>query len=151
MEGAIYMATELGNLLRKLRGKESLREVSKRAGTSHTYLGVIEKGIDPRTGKPVKPTPQTLRVLSKTYNYPYEELMKLSGYLNEGDSAAVRETKEVYALKKITAEHRVELENVLQHADVAFKGKGLSEAERKKVLDMLTLLFHETVEDNKLK
>jgi transcriptional regulator with XRE-family HTH domain len=125
------MTTELGHLLRKLRGNESLREISKRAGTSHTYLGVIEKGIDPRTGKPVKPTPQTLRALSNTYNYPYEELMKLSGYLNEN--------------KKMMNEHRVELENVLQHANVAFKGKGLSDAERKKALDMLTLLFHETI------
>ncbi len=71
----------LGNLLRELRGKESLRDASKRIGISHTYLDTIEKGSDKRSGKPVKPTPETLKLLSVAYKYPYDKLMEVAGYI----------------------------------------------------------------------
>lgn len=74
---------ELGELLRSLRGKKSLREAAEKAGISHNYLSIVEKGTDPRSGSPVKPTPETLMSLSKAYNYSYEELMKVAGYLSD--------------------------------------------------------------------
>jgi HTH-type transcriptional regulator, competence development regulator len=126
---------ELGNLLRKLRDHESLRDVSCRSGISHTYLGIIEKGIDQRTGNPVKPTPDTLKTLAKAYNYPYEELMRKAGYL--------RERKEVYLTDTNLECTPVELENILQNQPITYRGKALNEAECKKILDMLKLLFQE--------
>lgn len=133
---------ELGSLLRQLREKESLRDVSNRSGISHTYLSIIEKGVDQRTGNPVKPTPDTLKILSKAYNYPYEDLMIKAGYLNESTVN--------YALNggviddAMSTEHLIELETVLQRADLVFKGKGLKEKDRLRAIEMLTLLFHET-------
>jgi transcriptional regulator with XRE-family HTH domain len=127
---------ELGNLLRRLRDQESLRDVSSRSGISHTYLGIIEKGIDQRSGNPVKPTPETLKTLSKAYNYPYEELMRRAGYLNE--RSAAYSTEEEGLNSNASA---VDLEKVLRDGPAVFKGKELDAAERKKVLDMLTLLL----------
>ena len=75
--------SKIGNLLRELRGKESLREASKRIGISHTYLDTIEKGFDKRSGKEVSPSPDTLRLIAKAYNYPYIDLLRLSGYIDE--------------------------------------------------------------------
>jgi len=74
--------SELGKLLRELRGKESLRDVAGRAGISHNYLSIIEKGIDPRSGAPVQPYPDTLRALAKAYNYSYASLLKLAGIID---------------------------------------------------------------------
>lgn len=71
----------LGELIKELRGKESLRDASKRIGISHTYLDTVEKGFDKRSGKIVNPTPETLKLISKAYNYEYEVLMTLAGYL----------------------------------------------------------------------
>lgn len=76
-----FMET-LGELLKRLRGKESLRDASKKIGISHTYLDTIEKGFDKRTGKNIHPTPETLKLIAKAYNYDYEELMIKAGYLN---------------------------------------------------------------------
>jgi HTH-type transcriptional regulator, competence development regulator len=126
---------ELGNLLRKLRDHESLRDVSSRSGISHTYLGIIEKGIDQRSGNPVKPTPETLKTLAKAYNYPYEELMRKAGYLLESNEMYLTDVK----LKHMP----VELENILLNQRITYRGKALNEAERKKILDMLKLLFQE--------
>ena len=71
----------LGDLLKELRGKESLRDASKRIGISHTYLDTLEKGFDKRSGSVVKPSPETLKMIAEAYNYDYEELMVKTGYI----------------------------------------------------------------------
>jgi transcriptional regulator with XRE-family HTH domain len=81
---------DLANLLIKLRGRESLRDIADRSGISHTYLSHLEKGKDPRTGKPLYPSPDTLRALSKAYNYSYEELMMVAGYIDRPESQRSR-------------------------------------------------------------
>lgn len=83
----------LGELLKELRGKESLRDASKRIGISHTYLDTVEKGFDKRSGKVVNPTPETLKLISKAYSYDYEKLMTLAGYL-ESDKIISSEQEE---------------------------------------------------------
>ncbi len=75
--------SDLGDLLKKLRGKKSLREAAKKAGISHTYLSIVESGVDLRSGSPVNPTPETLKSLAKAYNYSYESLMSVAGYIEE--------------------------------------------------------------------
>lgn len=79
---------DLGKLLRELRGKESLRDAARRAGISHNYLSIVEKGVDPRSGSPVKASPETLKSLAKAYNYSYLELMYAAGYVDEAEGMA---------------------------------------------------------------
>ncbi|CRH18059.1 Helix-turn-helix family protein [Carnobacterium maltaromaticum] len=76
------MTYKLGEFLRSLRGKESLRSVSERSNNklSHSYISDIEKGVS-RRGNEVKPSPETLKTLSEVYNTDYNYLMKLAGYL----------------------------------------------------------------------
>ncbi|MNO54446.1 hypothetical protein D3C76_449200 [compost metagenome] len=73
----------LGKLLKELRGKESLRDAADRIGISHTYLRILEKGVDLRSGNPAKATPETLKLISKAYNYPYPDLLKIAGIIDE--------------------------------------------------------------------
>ncbi|MEV9639525.1 helix-turn-helix domain-containing protein [Mammaliicoccus sciuri] len=82
---------KLGPFIKELRGKESLRDAAKRIGISHTYLDTVEKGFDKRSGKPINPTPETLKMISQAYNCDYGELMKLAGYLNADDEAEEKE------------------------------------------------------------
>lgn len=74
---------EIGEIIRKLRGKQSLREAGEKIGISHTYLDTIEKGFDKRSGNKVSPSPDTLRLISKAYHYPYEKLLQYAGYIDE--------------------------------------------------------------------
>jgi transcriptional regulator with XRE-family HTH domain len=80
-EKEVYDVSEISELLKKIRGKDSLREASKKTGISHNYISIIEKGVDPRTGTPINITPDTLKAYSKGYHYDYEELMKVAGHL----------------------------------------------------------------------
>lgn len=77
--------SDVGKLIRKLRGKMSLREASQKIGISHTYLDTIEKGHDKRSGKPVNPSPETLRMIAEAYDYPYVKLLRNAGYIDDID------------------------------------------------------------------
>ena len=66
MVDTIKSIDKLAKFIREKRGDMSLRDFAKLCGDiSHTQIDSIERGIDPRTGKPVKPTVETLAKLSK--------------------------------------------------------------------------------------
>ncbi len=57
---------KLAKFVREKRGDMSLRDFAKQCGDiSHTQIDSIERGVDPRTGKPVKPTVETLAKIAK--------------------------------------------------------------------------------------
>ncbi|MCL6599527.1 MAG: helix-turn-helix domain-containing protein [Alicyclobacillus macrosporangiidus] len=76
------MSKELGEFLRRLRGKMSLREAAEKTGLSHTYISQLEKGVDPRTGKEISPSVAVLNRIADAYNIPRESLLLLAGYLD---------------------------------------------------------------------
>lgn len=105
---------DLGRILKDLRGKLSLREAAKRSGLSYSYISSLENGKHPRTGAPINPTPDILRNLSNAYNYPYEELMKVAGYLSD-------EGEEVK--KEINHEAAIDLIEFLTNSKTVIDGK----------------------------
>lgn len=74
----------LGVELKRLRDAHglSLREAARRTGgvLSHAYLSQLELGKNPKTGKPIDPSPRVLRALSDAYGVSYERLLALAGY-----------------------------------------------------------------------
>jgi len=69
-----------GELLQKLRGDKTLREISAISNISHAYLSILEKGYNPQTKKEIKPSVEIIKKLSEIYLYPFEELMQAAGY-----------------------------------------------------------------------
>ena len=75
-------------LLTEERAKRnlSLRAAAERIGISHSYLAALEKGQDSRGLPAVKPTPDTLRLISRAYGLDYNRLLELCGYASFADS-----------------------------------------------------------------
>lgn len=69
----------IGEYIRKCRGEISLREFADKCGISHTHLDSIEKGYDPRTGKPVRVTVDTLKKIAKAMGMSINDLLIQSG------------------------------------------------------------------------
>jgi transcriptional regulator with XRE-family HTH domain len=115
----------LSRLLMELRGNKTLREVAEKAGISHTYLGVLEKGIDPRSGKQIKPSTDTLERLAKAYKYPYEKLLKAAGYLNNDDNKSTD----------------AELEDFLRNSNVKFNGAPLDDEDKEDIIGFLKMVW----------
>lgn len=68
----------LGDLIKEFRTihKMSLRDFAQRCGLSHTYISALEKNIDPRTGKPIAPTLDTVKYVAHGMNTSVEEILK---------------------------------------------------------------------------
>lgn len=69
---------------KRLQHQWSLREAAANIGISHTYLAALEKDADPRTGKPLIPTPDSILKLCKAYDIPYTDL-SIFNFLNENE------------------------------------------------------------------
>lgn len=69
----------IGNFIRKYRGNMSLRDFAEKCGISHTHLDSIEKGVDPRTGKPVSVTVETLKKIANAMGMTINDLLIQSG------------------------------------------------------------------------
>lgn len=61
--------------MRRTAMKMSLREFGALCGMSHTHIDSIEKGYDPRTGREVNITAQTLTKLSQALGVSEAELL----------------------------------------------------------------------------
>ncbi|GBF32345.1 hypothetical protein DCCM_0539 [Desulfocucumis palustris] len=121
------MKYSLSKLLIKLRAEEPLRKAAARIGISHTYLNMLEKGIDPRSGNAVKPTAGTLQKLSGAYNYPYVKLMEAAGYLDSGSSGANAKTPPV------------ELEKIIRESNVMLDGMLLDDGDKEDILQFVKI------------
>lgn len=120
----------LGDYLRKLRGKESLREVSERinGGLSHSYISDLEKGVS-RRGKPIKPSPEALKTLAEAYNVPYSKLMSLAGYADTETSTSKQK-------KTVTVESALD-------SIMTSDGKKLSEDDKRVAADIIKRLLED--------
>lgn len=83
------MANELGSFVRKCRGTASLRDFADKCKISHTHLDSIEKGADPRTGKPVAVSTETLRFLADGCGADYVYLALLAAELVENHEPTI--------------------------------------------------------------
>lgn len=90
----------------------SLRDASKLIGISHSYLSTLEKGIDPRNDAPVKPTPETLQLISKAYNIEYNNLMEKAGYIQSAKNEVLGNTQSNKA-SKLTRRDEREIEKAI--------------------------------------
>ncbi|MCI8760961.1 MAG: helix-turn-helix domain-containing protein [Clostridia bacterium] len=69
----------LGEVIKKYRNEHnlSLRAFASKCGLSYTYISMLEKNIDYRTGKPIAPTLDSVKYISSAMNIPIDDLLKM--------------------------------------------------------------------------
>lgn len=74
------MNNSLGEYIKRYREEKglSLRDFAKLSDISHTHIDSIEKGVDFRTGKPVRITNETIQKLSSALHVDESYLFELS-------------------------------------------------------------------------
>lgn len=104
--------SELGEFLRKLRGRMTYREASDLSGVSHAYIRYLEIGKRPGSNTPINPSPEMLRGLAKAYNHSYKDLMMRAGYSYDEETDTPVTTKEeesLYVLKRMIEHFDIDL------------------------------------------
>ena len=66
----------IGDLIREYRESHNLsqRDFAKKSGLSNGYISMLEKGEDPRTGKPVQPKIDSLFSIARTMHMSLQDL-----------------------------------------------------------------------------
>jgi transcriptional regulator with XRE-family HTH domain len=72
----------LGALLhqRRVELRKSVRQVARAAGISHVYLRVLERGENPKTGRPSRPSLEVLLALAAELQLDPPRILDLAGY-----------------------------------------------------------------------
>lgn len=69
----------LGEVIKKYRKENdlSLRAFASKCGLSYTYISMLERNIDYRTGKPIAPTLDSVKYIANAMNIPIDDLLKM--------------------------------------------------------------------------
>lgn len=105
--------SEINEFLKALRERRklTLREAADRSGLSHSYISSLENGRHPKTKAPINPSPESLERLSEAYNYDYELLMKIAGYIkrDETDDSLILNSTYEQAIREAKVRYGVNL------------------------------------------
>ena len=112
----LCIKNKLGEFIRQYRGNQSLREFANKCGISHTHLDSIEKGIDPRSGKTVRITIDTLKKIAKAMNMSINELLIKSGEVSDEQINNIK-TVETIQTKDNFSSDDIEILNLLKDLD----------------------------------
>ncbi len=96
---------KLGAWIKKYRKEHtmSMQDMADRCGFSKAYIGQLEKGINPKTGKPISPTIHTMEKIAKGVGMDLDSFLNL---LSDDQDVTLP------AVKKIDLQ--AELEKLLQ-------------------------------------
>lgn len=134
----------IGNFIKKYRGNMSLREFAEKCGISHTHLDSIEKGVDPRTGKPVSVTVETLKKIATAMNMSINDLLIQSGDVKIEDLKFTNDSSakfQIFNTEEEMIEHikKESQQDLLEQYHALFdKDDRLTEDQKKFFLDFLT-------------
>lgn len=69
----------LGEIIKKYRQEHSLslRAFASKCGLSYTYISMLERNIDYRTGKPIAPTLDSVKYISNAMDIHIDDLLKM--------------------------------------------------------------------------
>ena len=132
----------------------SMQALADLCGFSKAYINVLEKGVNPKTGKPISPTMQTFEKIALGTKTDVDTLLKIL----DGDqpitvnAPASGDLPDVSPTgQKIDARTRRQLEKVLDDDNLTYNGVVLDGDDKEKVKKALELIFWDVKEKNKRK
>lgn len=158
----------LGNLIKEYRTANhlTLREFAALSGLSHSYVSLLEKGVDSRSNKPIEPTLDALEKLSKAMNMPLEQLLTKIGKISPQTIENNKTTKETssdrnkskvdvpqeYADKyEVTNLDIKQHAEVLKHAQAFMMDDEVGTDDKQKLFEIVNKLYWESKAINKEK
>ena len=100
---------KLNDLIKKYRTthKLSLRAFAKKSGLSYGYIYMLEKNINPKTQKPIKPTLEAIKGVAYGLDISVDDLLKMldddQEFIINTDNTYYNDVKQIPLLGKIAA------------------------------------------------
>lgn len=99
----------LGEIIKKYREDHSISmaEFAKRSGMSKSYVALLEKNINPSTGKSIAPSIKSIQQAALGMNMPFDKLFEMVDYVDiSKDSLIVSQPSFYYEDSAISEEER---------------------------------------------
>lgn len=106
---------KLNDLIRKYRTTHnlSLRAFAKKSGLSYGYIYMLEKNINPKTQKPIKPTLEAIKGVAYGLDISVDDLLKMldddQEFIINTDNTYYNDVKQIPLLGKIVAGYPSEM------------------------------------------
>lgn len=100
---------KLNDLIKKYRFSNnlSLRAFAKKSGLSYGYIYMLEKNINPKTQKPIKPTLEAIKGVANGLDVSVDDLLKMldddQEFIINADNTYHNDVKQIPLLGKIAA------------------------------------------------
>lgn len=102
----------LGEIIKNYRTEHSISmaEFSKRSGMSKSYIGLLEKNLNPSTGKSISPSIKSIQQAAIGMNMPFDKLFEMVDYVDIAkDSLIISHPALYYEDNSISEEERMVL------------------------------------------
>lgn len=135
----------IGEFIKKLREerKLSINQLALYSDVSAAHISRIERGLR-------EPSPEILKKISQALRVPYEDLMKMAGYLDEGSSFLSKENEFITkAQEQYGHRGKKQAEELLENIRSLFDGGELPEEDRDEFFRAITEIYFESKEKNK--
>lgn len=99
----------LGEIIKKYREEHSISmaEFAKRSGMSKSYVALLEKNINPSTGKSIIPSIKSIQQAAIGMNMPFDKLFEMVDYVDIAkDSLMLSQPSLYYEDNSISEEER---------------------------------------------
>lgn len=99
----------LGEIIKKYREEHSISmaEFAKRSGMSKSYVALLEKNINPSTGKSIVPSIKSIQQAAIGMNMPFDKLFEMVDYVDIAkDSLILSQPSLYYENNSISEEER---------------------------------------------
>ncbi|MEG0359712.1 MAG: helix-turn-helix transcriptional regulator [Anaerorhabdus sp.] len=128
----------LGVIISEYRAKYrlSMDDFANRSGLSKSYISMLEKNINPSTGKEIAPTIDAIKKIANAMNMDFNDLFKLL----EDDPINLEMNEEFI-------NHNIANEDSQEIRIIARAAKEMTPEQRKKMLNILKASFEEEFPD----
>lgn len=141
---------KIGEWLKAYREQHglSMRAMADLCGFSKAYINILEKGVNPKTGKPISPTMQAFEKIARATKTDIDTLFKI---LDSDQPVTLQKQKEYSDTFKRPVYD--DLSKFLDKTEIMFDGDtySLDDDDRQKLRNALEFVFWDAKQQNKRK
>ena len=141
---------KIGEWLKAYREQHglSMRAMADLCGFSKAYINILEKGVNPKTGKPISPTMQAFEKIARATKTDIDTLFKI---LDSDQPVTLQKQKEYSDTFKRPVYD--DLSKLLDKTEIMFDGDtySLDDDDRQKLRNALEFVFWDAKRQNKRK
>lgn len=140
----------IGEYVKQYRKSQglSMQAFGEKCNLSRAYISILEKGINPTTGKPFAPTVETLNKIAEATGVSIDTLIPM---LDGNQLVTLNDNSDNNTNNPQTKKVPKDLKKILEDEEVTLNGRMMSAEDKEKMMRIIEAAFYEAKEMNKRK